>query len=312
MAAGRHRRRRGQGKKLLLAAIALCMAAFYPVKEQLTDSAPDNFQEGSSMEVHYLDVGQGDATLIRCGEAAMLIDAGNNSKGTQIQAYLEHQGIETLDYVIGTHPDADHIGGLDVVLYKFDCKTVIMPDYEKDTKTYEEVIQTMRQKDYPLTRPEPGEVYPLGEASFQIVAPLGDYGSNANDYSVGILLEHGGNRFLFTGDAEEDSERDMLASGLDLSADVFKAAHHGSSTANTEEFLEAVNPEYAVISCGEDNSYGHPHAEVMNRFREKGIEVFRTDEQGTVVAYSDGHEITFNMAPSESWKAGEPKGGPAQ
>ena len=155
MAAGRHRRRRGQGKKLLLAAIALCMAAFYPVKEKLAESAPDNFREGSSLEVHYLDVGQGDATLIRCGEAAMLIDAGNNSKGTQIQAYLEHQGIETLDYVIGTHPDADHIGGLDVVLYKFDCKTVIMPDYEKDTKTYEEVIQTMRQKDYRLTGPEP-------------------------------------------------------------------------------------------------------------------------------------------------------------
>ena len=136
----------------------------------------------------------------------------------------------------------------------------------------------------------------------------GDYGDNANDYSVGILLEHGENRFLFTGDAEEDSERDMLESGLGLSADVFKAAHHGSRTANTEEFLEAVDPEYVVISCGEGNSYGHPHAEVLNRLRAMGVQVFRTDEEGTIVASSDGSSITFNVPPSESWQAGEPKG----
>ena len=122
------------------------------------------------------------------------------------------------------------------------------------------------------------------------------------------MLEHGENRFLFTGDAEEDAENDMLGSGIDLSADVFKAAHHGSSTANTEAFLEQVNPEYVVISCGEGNSYGHPHAEVMNRLRELGIQVFRTDEQGTVVATSDGSSISFNVPASESWKAGEPVG----
>ena len=140
------------------------------------------------------------------------------------------------------------------------------------------------------------------------MAPNGEYGDNANDYSVGILLEHGENRFLLTGDAEEDSEADMLDNGIDLSADVLKAAHHGSRTANTEAFLERVNPEYVVISCGEGNSYGHPHAEVLNRIREMGIKVFRTDEEGTVVATSDGAGITFNVPPSESWQAGEPKG----
>lgn len=320
------RRRKSRGRKLILAVAALCLAAVYPLQEQLTDgggdsrgagnaaaedvsaAASDVFRDGSTLEVHFLDVGQGDATLIRCGEAAMLIDAGNNSWGDDVRDYLEYQGIGDLDYVIGTHPDADHIGGLDVVMEAFDCGTVIMPDYEKDTQTYTDVTDVMEEKGYELTLPQVGMVYELGEAAFTIVAPNGEYGDNANDYSVGILLEHGENRFLLTGDAEEDSEADMLDNGIDLSADVLKAAHHGSRTANTEAFLERVNPEYVVISCGEGNSYGHPHAEVLNRIREMGIKVFRTDEEGTVVATSDGAGITFNVPPSESWQAGEPKG----
>ena len=320
------RRRKSRGRKLILAVAALCLAAVYPLQEQLTDgggdsrgagnaaaedvsaAASDVFRDGSTLEVHFLDVGQGDATLIRCGEAAMLIAAGNNSWGDAVRDYLEYQGIGDLDYVIGTHPDADHIGGLDVVMEAFDCGTVIMPDYEKDTQTYTDVTDVMEEKGYELTLPQVGTVYELGEAAFTIVAPNGEYGDNANDYSVGILLEHGENRFLLTGDAEEDSEADMLDNGIDLSADVLKAAHHGSRTANTEAFLERVNPEYVVISCGEGNSYGHPHAEVLNRLREMGIKVFRTDEEGTVVATSDGAGITFNVPPSESWQAGEPKG----
>lgn len=320
------RRRKSRGRKLILAVAALCLAAVYPLQEQLTDgggdsrgagnaaaedvsaAASDVFRDGSTLEVHFLDVGQGDATLIRCGEAAMLIDAGNNSWGDDVRDYLEYQGIGDLDYVIGTHPDADHIGGLDVVMEAFDCGTVIMPDYEKDTQTYTDVTDVMEEKGYELTLPQVGMVYELGEAAFTIVAPNGEYGDNANDYSVGILLEHGENRFLLTGDAEEDSEADMLDNGIDLSADVLKAAHHGSRTANTEAFLERVNPEYVVISCGEGNSYGHPHAKVLNRLREMGIKVFRTDEEGTVVATSDGAGVTFNVPPSESWQAGEPKG----
>ena len=310
------RRRRRKKRSLAAAVVVLCLAAAYPLYGQLDSqgegdlsvASAEAYREGSSLEVHFLDVGQGDATLILCGDNAMLIDAGNNSWGDEVRDYLEYQGVESLDYVIGTHPDADHIGGLDVVLEAFDCGTVIMPDYEKDTQTYEDVLAAMDQKGYELTLPEVGTVCQLGEAAFTIVAPCGEYGDNANDYSVGILLEHGENRFLFTGDAEEDAENDMLGSGIDLSADVFKAAHHGSSTANTEAFLEQVNPEYVVISCGEGNSYGHPHAEVMNRLRELGIQVFRTDEQGTVVAMSDGSSISFNVPASESWKAGEPVG----
>lgn len=299
------RKKNGFRNRLLFGLTLLGLAAALLTQNehketQLTQSQQAETQqiqslpEDSRLEVHYLDVDQGDATLILCDGHAMLIDAGNNNKGTQVQLYLKKQGVEKLDYVIGTHPDADHIGGLDVILYKFDCDTILMPEYGKDTKTYDDVIQTMKYKGYSSISPAAGDTYTLGSAAFTVVAPNGTYGENANDYSIGILLQHGENRFLFTGDAEADSEADMLENGIDLSADVYKAAHHGSSTANTEEFLEAVAPRYAVISCGTDNSYGHPHEEVLERFRKKGIQVFRTDEQGTILAVSNGKEITIS------------------
>lgn len=258
-----------------------------------------------SFQVHYIDVGQGDATLITCNDKAMLIDAGENDQGTKIQNYLQKQGITKLDYVIGTHPDSDHIGGLDVIIYKFDCATILLPDYQKDTKTYDDVINTMKNKNYNNTLPNVGDTFQLSDATFTIVAPNNySYGDTTNNYSIGIILKYGDNSFLFTGDAENEAEEDIVANGIDISADVYQVGHHGSSSSSTELLLDAVNPEYAVISCGEENIYGHPQAEVLNHFRERGIKVFRTDEQGTIVATSDGKNITFNCAPSETWKSG--------
>lgn len=275
-------------------------------QEEKAAKAPDTSKPEGTLEVHYIDVGQGDATLIKCGSHAMLIDGGNNNKGTTVQLYLKKQGVESLDYVIGTHPDADHIGGLDVIVYKYNCEKVIMPDYEKDTKTYQELVDVIHDKNMKITYPVVGEQYALGEAKFTIIAPNSNsYGGNANDYSVAILLEYGKNRFLFTGDAEEASEAEMLTNGIDISADVYKVAHHGSRSASTQEFLNAVHPKYVVISCGEGNSYGHPHAEVLNRLRSMGVEVFRTDEQGSIIASSDGENITWNCSATDSWQSGE-------
>ena len=273
-------------------------------------SADENSLEaGDALEVHYIDVGQGDSILIRQGEQSMLIDAGNNNKGTTVWSYLLHQNVDHLTYAIGTHPDADHIGGMDVVLYKIDCDTVMLPACASDTRTYEELIQTIGQRGQKVVTPKQGQVYTLGKASFQILTDTDkDYGDNTNDYSLAFRLTFGDTSFLFTGDAEKAAEQDMIASGLTIQSDVFKAAHHGADTANTEDFLTAVHPTYCVISCGEGNSYGHPRAGVLNQLRAMGVKVFRTDEQGTIVATSDGSTITWNASPSESWQAGEPTG----
>ena len=155
--------------------------------------------------------------------------------------------------------------------------------------------------------PKVGAEYSLGTAKFTILAPNDTY-NNPNDASIALLIQNGKNRFLFTGDAEEDAEQDILENGLDIAADVYKAGHHGSRTATSEEFFEAVSPSSAVISCGEDNSYGHPHAQTLNTFRMNGVKVYRTDEEGTIIAVSDGNKITFNVPESDTWQAGEPNG----
>lgn len=275
-------------------------AAAYSLETEPADVTED-------LTVHFLDIGQGDCIVLTQGEHAMMIDAGDNDKGTAVQSYLNYLGIDTLEYVILTHPDADHIGGADVIIYKFACDTILMPEKETDTRTYDDVIQAMKSKGYTATHPQVGDTYSFGEASFTVLSPSRTYSDNNNN-SIVIRLTHGENTFLFTGDAEEEAEADMLKEGLDLSADVLKAGHHGSSTSTSDDFLAAVSPSCAVISCEEGNKYGHPHAETMNKFRRSGITVYRTDEQGTITATSDGTTLTWNTSPSDSWITGEPTG----
>ncbi len=307
-------------KKLKKIGFAALLAAFLFTCTACTDSVSDtketshseegkeqNAGEEDALFVHYIDVGQGDATLITCGEDAMLIDAGNNDKGTAIQMYLESQNIDSLKYVIGTHPDADHIGGMDVILTKFDCETVLLTEEEKDTATYRDVVDAIRYRNCKRIAPGVKEQYILGNASFTILGPV-ELCDDSNDNSIAILLEHGENRFYFEGDASEKEETEILETGIDIQADVYKTGHHGSKTSTSDELLASVNPTYAVISAGEGNSYGHPSAEVFNKLRAGHIQVFRTDEQGTIVAESDQSSITWSCSPSESWQAGEPKG----
>jgi len=261
----------------------------------------------SEMQVYFIDVGQGDSTLVKSGEHYMLIDAGDNSKGTLIQNYLQKQGISKIDYLVLTHPDADHIGGADVIVTKFDIDTIFMSDYTKDNRTYDNLIQAIKYKNYKYSKPEVGSVHQLGDATFTILAPNKTY-SDPNNASIALIVQNGDNTFLFTGDAETEAENDILSNGLSVQADVYKAGHHGSKSSTSDDFFAAISPTYAVISCAEGNSYGHPHAQTLNTFRMNGVKVYRTDEQGTIIATSDGTNITFDVPASDTWKSGEPIG----
>ncbi len=243
--------------------------------------------------VTFLDVGQADSTLIQAAGKNMLIDAGNNTDGETVVSYLQAQGIETLDYVIATHPHADHVGGMDNVINAFEIGKIIMPTATSTSQTFEDMLDAIDAKGLSITTPIVGDTYTLGDSSFTILAPVWDYGDDMNNWSVAIQLIHGENSFVFTGDAEEEAESDMLSTGLDLQGDVFQAGHHGSSTSNTEDFLNEVNPQYAVISCGADNSYGHPHDVILDRFAERDITVYRTDLNGNISVYSDGTNLTW-------------------
>lgn len=286
---------------ILAVSILIGAVSFSPTT---TLAAPTKADE---MKVHFIDVGQGDSTLITCGDHSMLIDTGDDSKGTTIQNYLKKQKVENLDYLILTHPDADHIGGAPVIITKFNINKVFMSDYEKDNKTYQKLIQALDNKQLKYSTPKVGSQYFLGTAKITILAPNAEY-DNPNDSSIALSIQNGNNKFLFTGDASESAEEDIVKNNDDISADVYKAGHHGSKYSTSKFFFKAVNPKYAVISCGEDNSYGHPHAETLNTFRTNGVSVYRTDEDGTIIATSDGKKITFNVPASETWKAGEATG----
>lgn len=246
------------------------------------------------MKVHFIDVGQADSILIQSNGHNMLIDGGTTDKGDTVVSYLKSQGVETLDYIIATHPHEDHIGGLDKVINAYNVKTIIAPKKETTTKTFKDFLSAVSNKGLSLTVPVTGTKYIIGDAYFIILSPNGDYGDDLNNYSVGIKLVNGSNSFIMCGDAEKESEADILKTGIDISADVLKCGHHGSDTSTSTAFLNAVNPKYAVISCGKDNDYGHPDASTLNKLAAKSVKLFRTDEQGTIVATSDGTNITWN------------------
>ena len=244
------------------------------------------------LAVHFIDVGQADCTLLVSQGEAMLIDAGNQPDDDLIIDYLYDLGIDELKYVIFTHPHEDHIGSGEALLDYFDIGKIFMLDeYDDGIEGY--LKRAIDAAGIDTQAPYPGDTAQLGECLITFVGPYEDY-KDANDDSICAKVTHGQRSFLFTGDAGSSPEKVMVAAGNDLEADVFQAGHHGSSTSNSYIFLKAVNPEYAVISCGEDNMYGHPHDEALSRFNDVGAEIFRTDEQGTVIAISDGENITFN------------------
>lgn len=303
-------------KKLLLSfflcafllSVSGCVPTLPSGSEPVSSGSKENELQDISgtVKVHFIDVGQGDSILIQSGKECMLVDAGTNESGPEVVRYLKSLGISRLSYLIGTHPHEDHIGGMDDVIRSFAIGTVIMPDVSHTTRTYEDVLDALIDKELNVTKPVPGTVYQLGEASFTILSPTEEVEEQAaadgdlNNLSVGIRLTFGANAFVMCGDAEALSEVAMVESGLTLKADVLKLGHHGSSTSTCDSFLQAVSPSIAVVSCGKDNSYGHPHRETMDKLAAEGIAVYRTDEQGTLTATSDGSIITWTTGAGDS------------
>lgn len=243
----------------------------------------------TTFSMHFIDVGQGDSILIEQGSHRMLVDAGDRDAADEVVDYLAENGVTTLDYVVATHPHADHIGGMSAVLSTYDADTVIMPPVAQTTKTFERLLDVIEQKTLDVVAPKVGDTYPLGDASFVILAPNGDAYDDLNNFSVVIKVTYGTQDFILTGDAEAASETEMIEKGLDLDAEVLKVGHHGSHSSTTPDFLKAVSPDIAVIQLGEDNRYGHPHKEITERLA--GIDVYRNDLNGTVIIDSDGEAL---------------------
>lgn len=265
-----------------------------------TTEAPKETTENKvtgELKVHFIDVGQADSILVQQGSQAMLIDAGNNPDGGTVKNYIANQGIKNLDFLVGTHPHEDHIGGLDYVINSFQIGKIYMPKTTATTATFKDVVTAAQNKGLSFNTPNPGDTFKVGEATCTILAPNGSGYEDANNFSIVIKVQYGSTSFLLTGDAEDISENQMISKGFDLSAAVLKVGHHGSDSSTTSNFLNKVNPKYAVISVGKGNTYGHPKQSTMDRLKAKGVAVYRTDENGTIVAVSNGTTVTFNTQP---------------
>ncbi|WP_053001257.1 ComEC/Rec2 family competence protein [Kosmotoga pacifica] len=273
------------------------LTAVIVLSESATETIPSLTSEGTPLlQVHFIDVGQGDCTLVISPEGStMLIDAGLNKEFETVMKYLKTLGISNIDILIGTHPDLDHIGSLDEIIDSFKrFFRIYIPLYAKDTKAFRYVVEAILNNDLQITPALGGYYIPFGSlVTLQIVAPNSLEYDNANDYSVVVLLRYDKIAFLFPGDAEVTSEREMLQKGYDLDVTVLKLGHHGSKSSSSMEFLKAISPEWAVASVGKGNRFGHPAVETIEKLQELNIKLLRTDELGNIVMLSDGATITI-------------------
>ena len=271
---------------LLLIALIITLSGCSPVDINNDNNTKDN----SLLLVHYIDVGQADSILIQVNDKNMLIDAGNKGDVDAVVSYLQKQGVKKLDYVVATHPHEDHIGSMADIIKRFPITEFYAPKKTSTTKTFENMINALNGKK--IITAKAGVKLNLGDnTTAEFLAPNIDKYEEINDYSAVLKLTYGDNKFIFMGDAEKLSEGEILSSSADVSVDVIKVGHHGSSTSSSKEFLDKVSPKTAIISVGKNNDYGHPHKEILAEFKKRSYTVYRTDIDGTIVLQSDGKNI---------------------
>lgn len=280
-------------KKLLCVILALTVLALsgscslFPQPGTVNDS-------NAKLTVHFIDVGQGDSILLESDDEFVLIDAGERDYGEKVLNYIEDRGADELKYMVATHPHSDHIGGLRTVMDGVDVENFISADTDCETYTWLKLLRAVEKQKVNAIEAEAGSTYSFGSASFTILGPLYEYDENYNNDSIVTKVTCGSTSFLLMADAESESEYDMIDEGEDLRADVLKCGHHGSSSSTSDKLLKEVNPSFAVVSCGKNNDYGHPHRETVRKLQALGCPMLRTDEAGTIVAYTDGTTISFS------------------
>lgn len=281
---------------VLSLAVVLCIVLYAAVSANSSAvSEPPVSTDAVSanqLSVMIIDVGQGDSVLVTFGsEDTMLIDAGEPDDTQAIKEELDERGITQIDVLVATHPHADHIGSMAEIINSYDIGSVYMPDMQSKSKTYRTLKDTIEKRGIPLTIAYAGEAFSLGLADCTIVSPEKSADKDANNESVMLLVDYLDTEFLFTGDAEKWAESKVLDAGYNIDADVLKVGHHGSNTSTSKAFLNAVSPDYAVISCGKNNDYGHPHKVTLDLLDEYGIDTLRTDVSGDVLFISDGYTL---------------------
>lgn len=255
--------------------------------ERAETQIKEKFIAEDKLIVDYIDVGQADSILLRNKDKTMLIDAGTNEEGKNVVNFLKEEGISKIDYLIGTHPHEDHIGGLDDVINNFDIGKIYMPKRETTTKTFKDVLSAIKNKNLKITQPQKGEIIDLGQAKCEFMTePIID-DDNINLSSLTLRVEFGNNSFLFMGDAEKQNEKTITWP----KTDVLKVGHHGSDTSSSKEFLEQVNPKYSIIMVGEKNTYKLPKQPIIDRIEKIGSEIYRTDKNGNIQIISDGNNL---------------------
>lgn len=294
------RRKKSKAKGIATAVVVLIavIAGLFFGKDAifggLTDK-PSDPVSGGEVQFHFIDVGQGDAALIRTEKGDILIDAGTNASEDELKAYLDSLGVTDIEYAVFTHPHEDHIGGADMVLDTYNVKNVVLPDATSTSKNFERMMDAIEAEKCGVIEATPDKTFKVGELTCTILAPISTSYTETNDYSVVIRADYGETSVLFTGDAETHSEEEMLEryrfKGL-LDCDLLKVGHHGSDTSSSQAFLDAVTPVYAVISVGEGNSYGHPIRAILARYEAMKAEIYRTDLEGSIVFTSTGGEPT--------------------
>ena len=266
-----------------------------PAQSEAPSSVPTEVAEGSSFEIHYIDVGQADAALVLCDGQAMLIDGGNAEDSNLIYAYLKKLSLDHLQYIVCTHAHEDHVGGLAGALNYATVDVAFSPVTSYDSRAFGNFVTYLDKQGVSITIPKAGDSFSLGSATVSILGPINS-SDDPNNTSIVLRIVYGDTSFLFTGDAEREEEQDILNAGCTLDSTVLKVGHHGSETSTSYVFLREIMPEYAVISVGTGNSYGHPTDAVLSRLRDADVKVYRTDLQGDAICTSDGKTVSFSVA----------------